>query len=431
MFLFSLFSMLAQGLLFAPEQVHISFANDDTEMFVTWSSQLKNPNPILEYTKVKSESENVTTFANSVQAKCKEFKNLDNDDSDQRKILSYNAKMTDLVPGALYKYRVGSSIYGWSQVFLMEAKKNHSNDQVTRVLVYGDFGVDVKTKSTILSLTQEVSSLKYDAIIHNGDFAYDFCSDKGKTGDQFMNYIEPIASKLPYMVSQGNHEGKEIVLHYKHRFQMPGQSSNFYYSFNIGLVHFVSYSTEFIFEDKDDDQKAQMEFLKSDLSHLNRTRYPWLVVFGHRPLYCSPDNSDRDDFTNFLKRKNKDCDEDAEKVRNAFENIWHEYKVDIVIQSHVHSYERLATIYNNAAVKCEVENKNLCKNASAPVYIVTGAPGQKESRAPASETPLPFSKIQDDNWGYSRMTTFNHTHLLWEQVASSSQKVVDTLWLTK
>ena len=31
----------------------------------------------------------------------------------------------------------------------------------------------------------------------------------GKSGDAFMNQIQPIASAIPYMISPGNHEFKE------------------------------------------------------------------------------------------------------------------------------------------------------------------------------------------------------------------------------
>lgn len=35
--------------------------------------------------------------------------------------------------------------------------------------------------------------------------------NNGKNGDNFMNQMEPIASKIPYMVAVGNHEFKEYV----------------------------------------------------------------------------------------------------------------------------------------------------------------------------------------------------------------------------
>ena len=433
MYLPNLLILLSQVscILYSPEQVHISFGNSDSELFVTWTAQYKTPSSILQYNFVKHDEDSSTNFSNTVQGTWRSFPNLNGTDVLQRTLYSCSVIMTNLIPGGFYKYRVGSDVYGWSKNFTLEAKKDHRSDHLARILVYGDFGINSETEFTIDALSSEVSDYKYDAIIHNGDFAYDLSSESGSTGDKFMNYIQKLASKIPYMVSQGNHEGNKNVLHYTNRFMMPGNSSNFYYSFNIGKAHFISYSTEFIFEEKQQEQNAQMEFLINDLTSLDRTKYPWVVVFGHRPLYCSPDYSDHDDYTDFNYRKNKDCAQDSEKVRKVFEPIWYQYQVDLVIQAHVHSYERLSAVYQNASVPCQVEDINQCKGAKAPVYIVTGAPGQSESHAPVSQTPSAYSKMQDDSWGYSRLTVHNSTHLLWEQVRSKTKKVSDTFWLIK
>ena len=74
--------------------------------------------------------------------------------------------------------------------------------------------------------------MKYQALIHAGDLAYNLDSDEGRVGDRcvpiyhrhlvqcsttplhqdacmctrFMEQIEPVASSLSYMVSPGNHE---------------------------------------------------------------------------------------------------------------------------------------------------------------------------------------------------------------------------------
>ena len=46
----------------------------------------------------------------------------------------------------------------------------------------------------------------YDAVLHIGDFAYDLHDDDGKVGDEFMRMVEPVAGRVPYMVTPGNHE---------------------------------------------------------------------------------------------------------------------------------------------------------------------------------------------------------------------------------
>jgi hypothetical protein len=46
----------------------------------------------------------------------------------------------------------------------------------------------------------------FDGVVHVGDFAYDMEEREGVQGDLFMRQIEPIAARLPYMTSMGNHK---------------------------------------------------------------------------------------------------------------------------------------------------------------------------------------------------------------------------------
>ena len=90
-----------------------------------------------------------------------------------------------------------------------------------------------------------------------------------------MEQIEPIAAYFPYMTCPGNHEHKGFEIfqslptlkhccevycifltllkcfqlcrnfsQYKNRFTMPGKANSMMYSWNMGPIHFVSFSTE-------------------------------------------------------------------------------------------------------------------------------------------------------------------------------------------
>lgn len=304
--------------------------------------------------------------------------------------------------------------------------------------MYGDLGVGEQIIPTVERLRQETIGYDYDAVIHNGDFAYDLDSEEGRRGDEFLRAIEPIASKLPYMVSQGNHESGPILPHYYNRFQMPGNTSNLWYSFNVGLAHYIAFNTEPIFDSLTDLQAQQMQFLENDLQNYDKQKYPWLIVFGHRPFYCSPNISVSEDSKFYelkedipVYRNNDDCIKNTLIVRKVFEDIFYNYNADIVITGHVHAYERLGPVYQNNSVPCQHQNANICVNAKAPVYMVTGVPGQEDCYTPDSPTPLPFSYAQDDHLGYSRMTVYNQTHVLWEQVRSITKEVSDHFWLIK
>ena len=416
--------------IYTPEQIHIAWTADASSMSVTWAAESISPGASVQYTPVLSHDQIVKTYNYSSIGIWKTFANTPEPKILQRHLNVCKATMPNLVQGGLYAYRVGSTAYGWSLQYSFQAKRNFASDETTRFLVYGDLSAGEDIIPTVASLLEEVHTHEYDAIIHNGDFAYNLDTDHGMRGDYFMQSIEPVASRLPYMVAQGNHESWFSILHYINRFEMPGNTSNLWYSFNAGRVHFIAYNTEPVFDYFIDMQVEMMRFIENDLETYDREQYPWLVVFGHRPLYCSA-NLTSGVYGGQRIRNNANCLQEADRMRLFFEDVWYNHGVDLVISSHVHAYERLGPVYRNVSVPCQEQSYHTCVNAKAPVYVVTGVPGNSESIAPVSPTPLPFSWAQDDHLGFSRLTVFNGTHLLWEQVHSLTFEVSDHLWLIK
>ena len=152
-------------------------------------------------------------------------------------------------------------------------------------------------------IQREVGEEVYDAVVHVGDMAYDMAEMDGERGDIFMEQIEPIASMVPYMTCPGNHEWHYNFSNYKARFNMPSdEEKNMFFSFDIGPVHFVSISTEFYYFLNFGliQVKHQYDWLENDLAHVDRSLTPWVVLYGHRPMYCT--NADRDDCTKFETR---------------------------------------------------------------------------------------------------------------------------------
>ena len=59
-------------------------------------------------------------------------------------------------------------------------------------------------------------------------------------------------------------------------------------------------------------------------------------------------------------------------------------------------------------------------DAKAPVYIVEGCAGDKENHEPFTRAQPAYSAFRSNTYGYSRMTVYNATHMLWEQVQTDS-----------
>ncbi|GFT41917.1 acid phosphatase type 7 [Trichonephila clavipes] len=204
------------------------------------------------------------------------------------------------------------------------------------------------------------------------DIAYDLHTNNGRVGDHFMNSIEPVAARIPYMVSVGNHEAFNWnYTNYKVRFDMPGTDDNLWYSFKVGPIHFVVISTEVYFfllygglEAIYSHYKWLDDTLRQANLPQNRAKWPWVITLGHRPMYCS----------NAALRY---CRLDSNPVRvgllrsYGLEDLLYEHGVDVAFWGHNHCYERLFPTYDGKVFNGSYENPY--RNPKAPIHITSGA----------------------------------------------------------
>jgi hypothetical protein len=108
---------------------------------------------------------------------------------------------------------------------------------------------------------------------------------------------------------------------------------NFWYSFDYGSIHFITISFEHNFL----KNSEQYKWLSQDLSKINKQITPWIVVSGHRPMYSSSNFTSDNIFSLGIK--------------NELEDLLYDYKVDLFLSGHLHSYERTCKIYNNKCVE--------------------------------------------------------------------------------
>ncbi|KAL4225576.1 hypothetical protein ACF0H5_016264 [Mactra antiquata] len=336
----------------------------------------------------------------------------------------YKAELHRLEYGKQYFYKIvseqspdiQSSVFSFKT---LDPKKDR--ERSLRFITYGDMG-STRSAVTVKSIQQYHDTHPLDAILHIGDFAYDLMSDSGKVGDDFMKEIQPIASTIPYMTSPGNHEIPGDFLSYRIRFSAPGIDwpmplNKLWYSFDIGLVHFISYSTEVYFTYMESSACEQFDWLKADLekANQNRDKTPWVIAFGHRPMYCS--NTVRDDCSNATMRR---------WVKQGLEPLFHAFGVDLVLQAHEHSYERLYPLVNGI-----VERFNYT-NPRAPVHVITGAAGSMEGTNFMRRDPEYWSAVQQDKVGfnsYGVLDIINRTHIRYTQIEATDNSTLDSFIL--
>jgi hypothetical protein len=150
----------------------------------------------------------------------------------------------------------------------------------------------------------------FDLVLMLGDIAYT-SGTATELDTKFFSVYRDFMRYVPVYPSIGNHERRTSQGRpYFEAFVLPEPER--YYSFDWGPVHFVAIDTTL-------PNRTQLRWLDADLAS---TQQPWVVVFGHHPMY-----------TNSLRGPQKE-------VRGAFAKIFQERKVDLVLTGHEHQYER-------------------------------------------------------------------------------------------
>ncbi|KAF1734278.1 Acid phosphatase [Beauveria bassiana] len=317
--------------------------------------------------------------------------------------------------------------------------------------------------------------------------------------DLWQQWMTPITSKVPYMVLPGNHEaacaefdgpGQILAAYlnhnrpnstapksdkltyyscppsqrnytaYQHRFRMPGGESdgvsNFWYSFDYGLAHFISFNGETDYPNSPEasfardikgDEKApkanetyitgsgpfgtvdgditkkesyeQYKWLQNDLAKVNRTKTPWVIAMSHRPMYSSQVSGYQ------------------QHMRNAFEDLFLKYGVDAYLSGHIHWYERTFPLSRNGTIdkSAIINNNTFYANEGVSItHIINGMAGNIESHAELSKAkkPLGITAIFDQtHYGFSKLTVVNETVLTWSFVKGGDGSSGDDLTLIR
>ncbi|KAL4605830.1 hypothetical protein ACB092_09G058200, partial [Castanea dentata] len=316
---------------YEPQQVHTSFVGQD-KMRISWITKASTK-PIVYFT------ETTGVYQNSVLGTSSSYKYMTYK-SDQ----IHEAVIFPLKPDTVYFYRCGINS---SKEYTLRTPPAQFP---IRFAVVGDLGRTNWTNSTL----QHIAKSNYDMLLLPGNLAYaDFLQ---YYWDSFGTLVEPLASKRPWMVTQGNHEIEQFPLFHKEKFtaynarwRMPfeesGSDSNLYYSFNVAGVHVIMLGSYTDF----DNTSAQYHWLQADLGKIDRKITPWIVAVVHAPWYNS-------NFAHIDEKEEVD-------MKESMEGLLYKARVDVVFAGHVDAYERFTRVYK--------DNPDIC----APVYINVGTGG--------------------------------------------------------
>jgi hypothetical protein len=222
----------------------------------------------------------------------------------------------------------------------------------------GDWGCTANSESTLANVVSKNPEL----VLGLGDYSY------ATNADCWLKIIEPINDKMKiaignhehtiyqYTYGNGSYRSPTLLNEYLRHFNLTKQ----YYSFDYGNIHFLVASSEIPF----DTSSEQYGFIKNDLATAStNSSLKWIVVNFHNPIYASPNQ---------------------QLPNTSFRDIYHPlfdtYGVDLVLQGHIHNYQRSYPLkYNPSSPSHPLVTTQEQTNYSEPegqIFVTIGTGGQ-------------------------------------------------------
>ncbi|XP_076895163.1 putative inactive purple acid phosphatase 27 [Bidens hawaiensis] len=348
--------------------------------------------------------------------------------------------LKELWPDTIYEYRMGHLLKNeqtiWSKVYSFKSSPYPGQHSLQRVIIFGDMGKAERDGSneyanyqpgSLITTDQLINDLKnYDIVFHLGNLAYanGFLSQ----WDQFTAQIEPISSTKPYMIASGNHErdfpnsgsffdtpdsGGECGVPAETMYYVPSDNrAKLWYSTDYGMFHFCIADSEHDWR----EGSEQYSWIEKCLASVDRQKQPWLIFAAHRVLGYSSNR----------RLANESAFEEP-MGRAHLQKLWQKYKVDIAFYGHDHNYERTCPIYQNQCVNSEIYDYSGIVNGT--IHVVVGGGGSPLSNY--TEINTHWSLYKDHDWGFVKLTAFNHSSLLFEYKKSIDGEVYDNFTISR
>ncbi len=168
---------------------------------------------------------------------------------------------------------------------------------------------------------KNLESVDYDFTIHGGDIQY-YASGL-ETWQSWFPAMAPLLAHGAFQPSVGNHESEQADEYQDYFTRFFGgagfDGTDAYYRFESGGVWFFALDTE----DALDPGSTQYGWFSAQLADAaSQPGYRFSVVFFHRPFFTCGDTSDN------------------QSAYGQYEPLFEQYHVPLVLQGHMHGYER-------------------------------------------------------------------------------------------
>ncbi|KAJ1434319.1 Metallo-dependent phosphatase-like protein, partial [Ochromonadaceae sp. CCMP2298] len=320
----------------------------------------------------------------------------------------------------------------------------------TRAILYDDLGRGSSDSTftwneygrpsmyTMQSVGALVDAGEVDVIYHGGDISY--ATGYIAVWDFFMDMISPVAAGVVYLSTVGNHEsdwydsasyfsngdsGGECGVLTTKLLPMPAPATTNkpWWSYEVGMMHFVGMSTEHEYE----VGSEQYKWLEADLASVDRDITPWIIFGGHRAMYLNSD---------YGGSEGSDISVMDRLILNI-EPLLYKYRVNLGFYGHNHVVQRQSAVFKKEVVQASRVGLDDAGNTvhyqddpQATVHMVVGTGGAtftKNALDPAPE----WNEMVFYEYGYAKLTAFNATYLDWQWVQAETGEVLDRMVITQ
>ena len=250
-----------------------------------------------------------------------------------------------------------------------------------KIAAVGNWGCTSNSQATV----NNINSKNPELVLGLGDYSYE------STPDCWFNEIKAFDSKMKITI--GNHDvmTKKLLNSYLNHFSL----SNQYYSFDFQNVHVLTMATELEWE----AGSKQYKFVKNDLEQVSKDpNIKWIIVTMHKPIYTSPNGCSA-----------SSC-EGSKTLRDTYHPLFDNYGVDLVLEAHMHSYQRSYPIKYNVDNPSKPiitsSDKNNYNNPSGEIFAIV-ATGGINFHSLAGKAPFTATQ-QDSKFGILEMQFSNN-----------------------
>ncbi|GAA0893440.1 hypothetical protein GCM10009122_31190 [Fulvivirga kasyanovii] len=238
-------------------------------------------------------------------------------------------------------------------------------DSVFSFFAVGDIGEPIEEGGTpdrlAKALEPSVSTMNFGLLL--GDIIYPDGKSEAYDSNLFR-YFDGVFPYLPVFTLLGNHDWHEPENNYLQEWKLP--NNEHYYSFDYAQVHFIGLDSK---NGDFHEYEKQVEWLKNDLEAA-RGKANWIIVFlHHNGKSCTY----KEDYANVV----------------ALYPLFEQYDVDLVLNGHAHTYERLNPMNGLGEVIPEYIGSN--QDYRAPQGFISITVGSGGKLRGIGSDPKPFT----------------------------------------